>query len=94
MSIPSVARVEVDNDSGVDDLSDVDGLFRRRRAGVVAEIAVLLDPAERLSTGRVVLADDQVAEVALTVGQRDLAVCSTDIKQCSDTDADHRPARK
>ena len=70
---PSEARVEVDDDADVEQLTDDDRLLGRRRARVVAQLAVLLHPAEHRPTASVVLAPGQVVHVQMPVARRYLA---------------------
>ena len=74
---PSEARVEVDDDADVEQLTDDDRLLGRRRARVVAQLAVLLHPAEHRPTASVVLAPGQVVHVQMPDVRRYLAVCTS-----------------
>jgi len=74
--VPSEARVEVDDDAWVDSLTDEDRLLGWCRSSIVSEVAVLLNPAERLSTSGIILASRQVERVLLSDWQRDLTICS------------------
>jgi len=78
---PSEARIEVNDDANVDDLSNVDCLFRWRRPDVVSEIAILLHPAERLSTSHVILATAEEHDILLPDRQCDRTVCMIVVTQ-------------
>jgi len=92
---PSEARIEVNDDANVDDLSNVDCLFRWRRPDVVSEIAILLHPAERLSTSHVILATAEEHDILLPDRQCDRTVCMIVVKQVTSLTSRHRdPKRK
>jgi len=71
---PSEARIEVNVDIKVDDLINVDCLFRCRGSSFVSRISILFHPAKRLSSTCVLRITD-IADVLLMIRRRDCTVC-------------------